>query len=1038
MAVVGNAYVIVQAVTTGFSKQVEDAIKKVNASSAGANVGQSFARGFSGSGASKGFSSLRKQMEDARMSLMNLIRQSYFLGPALAAGAGAIGALASGLFALGAQAAAALPSLIVLPSIMSALGQAALTAKLAFGGIGKAIGSLTKKSAGVDRMPAALERLTAAQERLDSAEKRATKTQQALTKAYREAREEIEQLNFQAEDAAINEKKAALELEKARETLARVQDLPPNSRARKEAELAFAEAELNLRKAKDANSDLQEEQDRVTAGGTRSMDEQIKNLDSYKEAVEANAEASKDLKKAQREEAKAAKEVADIKAGKGGGGGGAEDPMEDLSPEAKRFAEYIADLKPKLLELRAAAGKSLFPQLEIAVQNLVDKLFPRLLPNLESTGDALGKAAIKISEVITTTDNLDKIDQVFKTNNDTIEKGGTIVGNLLDTFLSLLAAADPLIQRFTDWLVVLTDGWKQTAQADYESGKLTETFQYAGDVAAQLGEIIGNIGRALFDVGTSAAGPGSGGQMLLDMLLGATEKFQAFIDKAQEGGKLEQYFRDVATNVSAIGRFFVEIIEQVLRLGDRKEIGTFADSLTRATETVGKILDIFMGGSPALGEFVEKLTSLLLKFTETGSIEVFFGIINKALDVLNIVFGNPMVLKIMGLLAIFKAAMIAFSTLFTIAKFYALAVGGSVMKVGDLVKKSIDIAKASATSLGNMAGNFKAARSMGLGFFQSLKMTLQYTKLGAAATKVWTGVQAAFNAVMAMNPIVLIAIAIAAIIAAFVLLYMKVEGFREVIDSVFGFVLDVIKGVWNWISDNWQLLLLIIGAPFIIVGAIVQKALEVVLNALKGPWNWVKEQWGKLKDLLSGPISAAKDLIKAGFDLVLGFLKIPFNWLVENWNKIKGIMTGPIESIKSAFIGLKDSVVGIFKSMINFLIRGWNSIQFRIPGFKIGPIGYDGFTLKLPQIPELAAGGIVQPSYGGTLARIAEAGRAERIEPLDPDGLSKRDKAIIQLLAGNNSGGINVTVNPSPGMDEVELASLVGRQIAKQIRRGAA
>ena len=71
------------------------------------------------------------------------------------------------------------------------------------------------------------------------------------------------------------------------------------------------------------------------------------------------------------------------------------------------------------------------------------------------------------------------------------------------------------------------------------------------------------------------------------------------------------------------------------------------------------------------------------------------------------------------------------------------------------------------------------------------------------------------------------------------------------------------------------------------------------------------------------------------------------------------------------------------------------------------------------------------------LARIGEAGRAERIEPLDANGLSKRDKAIITMLSGGG-GGINITVNPSPGMDEVELASLVSRQLALQLRRGAA
>ena len=69
------------------------------------------------------------------------------------------------------------------------------------------------------------------------------------------------------------------------------------------------------------------------------------------------------------------------------------------------------------------------------------------------------------------------------------------------------------------------------------------------------------------------------------------------------------------------------------------------------------------------------------------------------------------------------------------------------------------------------------------------------------------------------------------------------------------------------------------------------------------------------------------------------------------------------------------------------------------------------------------------------LARIGEAGRPERVEPLDPDGLSKRDKAMIGLLSGN---GMTVNVYPSPGMDERELAALVSRQIAYSLRKGAA
>ncbi len=72
-----------------------------------------------------------------------------------------------------------------------------------------------------------------------------TDAEKELSKAREQAIEDLQQIGFESEDAAIAEQRAALELEKAREALARVSDLPPNSRARKEAELAFAQADLN-------------------------------------------------------------------------------------------------------------------------------------------------------------------------------------------------------------------------------------------------------------------------------------------------------------------------------------------------------------------------------------------------------------------------------------------------------------------------------------------------------------------------------------------------------------------------------------------------------------------------------------------------------------------------------------------------------------------------------------------------------------------------------------------------------------------------
>ena len=199
-----------------------------------------------------------------------------------------------------------------------------------------------------------------------------------------------------------------------------------------------------------------------------------------------------------------------------------------------------------------------------------------------------------------------------------------------------------------------------------------------------------------------------------------------------------------------------------------------------------------------------------------------------------------------------------------------------------------------------------------------------------------------------------------------------------------------------------------------------------IKNAFSGTIDFLKNNWPMILAILTGPIGLA----------VLAIAK--------NWDTIVSTIKGLPKRIKDAASGLWDGIKDSFKLAINYIIAKWNALQFnlrfpdKIFGIPLGPLAGKGFTLDTPNIPTLAKGGIVMPSAGGTLATIAEAGRPERVEPLDPDGLSKRDKAMIETLSGGRGSAINITINPSAGMDERELASIVSRQIAFQLRKGAA
>lgn len=1207
MAIIGNAYIAVHAITTGFQNDVNKSLSGLNSqfSRAGNQSGSAFSNGLRRG--SNNLSQFAREARRANDAFFAMVTTGYTLGPAIAGAIGALSSLVSGFVALGAQVSAAIPSLIVLPSILSAIGQAAIVAKLAFGGIGEALQQMSRTGGGgggggggeaaeearrkrIENAEKNLARvLENNRERLANASRNLTDAEERLTDARKEAAESLQQLNFDAEDAAISEKRAAIELEKARETLARVQDLPPNSRARREAELAYAEADLNLRRAKDRNADLAKETAEANAKGVEGSEQVV---DATRAVEDAAADLARTERDALRAQIDAEEELAEAKkkTAEAGGGAAAISAYEKLSDAAKAFVDYLISIKPKLQELKDAAAEALLPPLQLAIDNLVQNLFPRLIPIIQETGKALGNAAIDFSNFVTEGRNLDKLDQVAKTNTDTIGKLGIVIGNLYDSFLSLLAAADPLVRRFTDWVVTITTGWQETLNAKLATGELTDTFNKAGDVAAQLGEIFGNVWGALMNIGEAAAGPGSGGQMLLDMFTDSTARFEEFTQKLLDSGRLEQFFINVAENAGKVSSLIVDIVKFFLKLGENEAIGQTADILrARFVPALYGILDTLQSAAPYLAEFIGKLASLILKFTETGSIQAFFETIGKGLDVLNAVFGNETVQKILLFVApimgvvkgltlmknvggfvvkVFAGYFIKLKGLITpviglfsgqgglygaLAKLGTLFGGGAGLGAGivagaagivaalvlmwqnsekfrEAVKKLYDavvsklieafnrirdaldkvLSKFGGTS-GALEGLQKMFGKLGDFVAKYIVPIIEVVLLRAidavvtavnifiltvgAIIKVFQGVWEFVQGIFALFRGDMDAVkehfgaAFTAIKDAFMLVFSAIgEYFKFIWDGIklaFDFVWDAIKAAVEFVWNNvikpifeahltvWKTAWDVISTVFNTIWNAIKDAISFVWNNVIKPvftsigtvfsevWNGIQSTfttiWDGIKsafqigvDAINAAIDTIGDVFGAVFDTLAGVAETAFNGVV-------GIIAGIINSIIAAVEG----GVNLAISAINLLIKAYNKIPLapdidEIDKVTFGRVNFTPSSRSTTVSPSaanayneyyrsrisaagMADGGIVPATRGGMLAVIGEAGRAERVEPLDPDGLSKRDKAMIQMLAGPAAGkGVTINVYPSKGMDESELASMVSRQLAFQLRKGAA
>ena len=128
------------------------------------------------------------------------------------------------------------------------------------------------------------------------------------------------------------------------------------------------------------------------------------------------------------------------------------------------------------------------------------------------------------------------------------------------------------------------------------------------------------------------------------------------------------------------------------------------------------------------------------------------------------------------------------------------------------------------SGLGQMATGMKAIKDLGMiQFLKELEIT---TKLSAAADWLLSGAQAVLNAVMSMNPIVLVVIALVALAAALIWAYQNVDWFREMVDNAWAslqqFGMELVTNVQNAINQ-------------------FASAVQGIPNALKQCLDWARD-----------------------------------------------------------------------------------------------------------------------------------------------------------------------------------------------------
>lgn len=258
----------------------------------------------------------------------------------------------------------------------------------------------------------------------------------------------------------------------------------------------------------------------------------------------------------------------------------------------------------------------------------------------------------------------------------------------------------------------------------------------------------------------------------------------------------------------------------------------------------------------------------------------------------------------------------------------------------------------------------------------------------AAATKAAAAGQWLLNAAMNANPIMIVVLAIAALVAGLIIAYNKSETFRNIVNKAFasikvvaGNVLnavigffksaweaiketwntfkpyfvsiwnsikiifsvvvsvlggifraawDVIKGIWQAVQPFFQNVWLIIKNIFSVVGSILGGFFRVAWAIIKGVWSvavqYFQLVWNNIKAVFSAVGNVIGAFFRTAWEIVKSVWNVVGAYFQMIFNTIAGIFSVIASVLTGDFAGAWEAIQGIFAGFGDFFQTLWDSV----------------------------------------------------------------------------------------------------------------
>jgi phage-related protein len=536
-----------------------------------------------------------------------------------------------------------------------------------------------------------------------------------------------------------------------------------------------------------------------------------------------------------------------------------------------------------------------------------------------------------------------------------------------------LAQLSPAARATVGEIRGLTDEWKALRVAVQErmfAGIADDVAPLAGIYFPMLREAMGQTASGFNAAAQEVAGFLRSSAGIDTMRTGMGGITTASVTLTQSLAPLSQIFFDLfavgAQYMPQLASSFTNLIERTQSwVAAARQSGELNRIIDQALVVIGQLItlagnlgsilySIFEAGEAAGGNFLTTLTMV------TGELARFLNSVEgqEALTAFFKAIHDTVAALLPGIIALGLAFGRAFVALGPVLPqlgeaFTALVVAAApfieamAQLAAVILPPVISLITALAPVLGPVIAGFLAFYGAGTAvsaFAGVVAKMVSVSQIAAVATKAWTAAQWLFNAAMAANPITLVVIGLAALVAALVLAYQHSETFRNIVNTAFEAVSNAVSATITWFGQLPEK----IGAAITsagqwfggLVDSAVQTGVEIgawisslpamignglsslgntIASAARTAWDWLVTTARETGTALTAWLAALPGEIAYGLGFLAGTIARgavdAFNWLVT-------AATNAAEATVTFLVSLPDRFTGAMTALGTMLANG--------------------------------------------------------------------------------------------------------------------